>query len=55
MLSSRVDNYVENNRFHGNPNLTDETDIFDELHRQDRRLGQERRAQQSIQRWNGRI
>lgn len=49
---SRADNYIYNNRHHGNPNLTDETDIFDALFEEDEMTNKELRARQSIQRWN---
>lgn len=54
-LRSRTDNYVANNWYWGDPNLTDETDIFDRLHVEDARYERERIRSNSIQRWNGRL
>ena len=54
-MTSRLDNYIANNWYYGNPNLTDETDVFEELYREDDEFNAERLAEQSIQRWNGLI
>ena len=51
-MRDRLDNYVENMRYHGNPNLTDETDVFEKLYEEDKRINAELHRQQSIQRWN---
>ena len=50
----RTDNYIDNTRRLGNPNLTDETDIFDVLYEEDKIRNEELRKQQSIQRWSNR-
>ena len=51
-MQGRIDNYIDNTRRHGNPNLTDETDVFDALYEDDKEFNKELRDRQSIQRWN---
>ena len=51
-IVDRIDNYIDNHRRHGDPNLTDETDVFEILHEEDKRINKELRDNQSIQRWN---
>ncbi len=51
-MRDRLDNYIDNMRYHGNPNITDETDIFDELYKEDEIRNKELRREQSIQRWS---
>lgn len=53
-IRDRLDNYFYNQRYHGDPNLTDETDVFDALHKEDEIRNRELQEQQSIQKWKNR-
>lgn len=53
-MRDRIDNYRWQNQYWGKPYLTDETDIFDRIHREDRRINREDINRYSIQRWRGR-
>lgn len=52
VLRGKIDNFIDNSRYRGDPNRTDETDVFDELYKEDDRINKELRDRQSIQRWN---